>query len=186
MELEICQWENKVSTLTFFWIKINFNWLSMVTSSGNSMVPFPSVSAIEIISFSFFFDKLLPRDLNSIFLKHFCWQTTQKARPFYKWFKLYTDSAFWSFRIKDDWSNSNLITSPSSTDEIVPSPSVSKSTKASFKSSISDSVNFSLSCWMKKNLLFACLPHLALVKFSGTWEKVYSLWQHFIIHPNMV
>ncbi len=26
----------------------------------------------------------------------------------------------------------------------------------------------------------------ALVKFSGTWEKVYSLWQHFIIHPNMV
>jgi hypothetical protein len=26
----------------------------------------------------------------------------------------------------------------------------------------------------------------ALVKFSGTWEKVYSLWQHFVIHPHMV
>ena len=26
----------------------------------------------------------------------------------------------------------------------------------------------------------------ALVKFIGTWKKVYSLWQHFIIHPNMV
>jgi hypothetical protein len=30
------------------------------------------------------------------------------------------------------------------------------------------------------NLVFS------LVKFSGTWEKVYSLWQHFIIHPNIV
>jgi hypothetical protein len=27
---------------------------------------------------------------------------------------------------------------------------------------------------------------LALVKFSCAWEKVYSLWQHFVIHPNMV
>ncbi len=25
----------------------------------------------------------------------------------------------------------------------------------------------------------------ALAKFSGTWEKVYSLWQHFIIYPNL-